>query len=87
MSDETNHDLMRAIRSLTDKIDANNRDTAAIKRWCIGDPDNPEAPGILTRLDRIEQRGKIWAWINGTVLGAVIAYVANWVLAKFQGKP
>lgn len=35
--------------------------------------------GLIVRVDRIEQRNKLTAWLAGTALGAALSAIAAWI--------
>jgi hypothetical protein len=74
-------DILRRIEA---KVDANGKDTAAIKQWLQGDPANPNSPGMLMRLDRLEQDHEKNKWLARTAMGAALAAVIQGFVALMK---
>jgi hypothetical protein len=78
---EHNEEVLAAIRALDEKIDANaeqtNRRLERINALLHGP--HSDRPGIVLRVDRIEQLVRHARWIGGLV-AAAIGSLASWAM-------
>ena len=51
-----------------------------------GDPTDASKPGIMTRLDRLEQQMGAVQWFTRSVVGAVVTVVIGAVLGFYLGR-
>ncbi len=51
-----------------------------------GDPTDATKPGIMTRIDRLEQQMQSVQWFTRSVVGAVVTIICGAVLGFFLGR-
>lgn len=75
--------ILNSQKDMDKKLDILAKDIHIIKTVIVGDPLEPDKPGVTTRLDRIEQSEKIRArilWAVGTgFIGLVLERMKGWI--------
>lgn len=68
----------------SDVLDAMRSDIADIKAALLGDIKEPNTPGLLTRVDRLEKAEERRGWWVTTTVGAAITSVVGMVVSLFN---
>ncbi len=73
-------------QTILNELSALREELSALRVAISGDPTDVSRPGIMTRLDRVEQQMASVQWFTRSVVGAVVTIVVGAVLGFTLGR-